>query len=254
VKALATALDGRVRFHRIQQARAHEYVADQIRRHIALRLIAPGESLPSERELTAMFGVGRPTIQLALRLLEHDHLVETRRGRAGGTFVSQPAEDAAVKEELIERTLRRRDEIEELLELRRTLEPRISALAAEARKKHDLVAMRRQLLGMSEAVTEPDYMRYDTQFHLAVARATRNRRFASAIEEIRAELNDVISLLPESDTWHGRISGEHEAILAAVEARDPEAAEAAMDRHVASSDQGIRAVLEVIRRWRGRKP
>jgi GntR family transcriptional regulator, transcriptional repressor for pyruvate dehydrogenase complex len=151
------------------------------------------------------------------------------------------------------RTLRRREEIEEVLELRRTLEPRISALAAAARKKHDLVAMRRQLLGMSEAVTEPDYMRYDTQFHLAVARATGNRRFASVIEEIRAELNDVISLLPESDTWHGRISGEHEAILAAVEARDPVAAEAAMDRHVASSDQGIRAVLEVIRRWRGRK-
>ncbi len=252
MKALTTALDDQVRFHRIQQVRAHEYVADQIRRHIALRLIAPGESLPSERDLTAMFGVGRPTIQLALRLLEHDHLVETRRGRAGGTFVAQPAEDFAVKEELILRTLRRRREIEELLELRRMLEPGVSSLAAEARKRHDLAAMRRQLLGMAEAASEPDYMRSDTQFHLAVARATGNRRFASAIEEIRAELNDVISLLPESDTWHGRISGEHEAIFAAVEARDPRAAEAAMDRHVANSDQGIRAVLEVIRRWSSR--
>jgi GntR family transcriptional repressor for pyruvate dehydrogenase complex len=249
MKALTTALDEQVRFHRIQQVRAHEYVADQIRRHIALRLIPPGESLPSERELTAMFGVGRPTIQLALRLLEHDHLVETRRGRAGGTFVSQPAEDSLVKEELILRTLRRRKEIGELLELRRLLEPGISSLAAQSRRKHDLAVMRRQLLGMAEAATEPDYMRFDTQFHLAVAHATGNRRFASAIEEFRAELNDVISLLPESDTWHGRISGEHEAIFAAVEARDPKAAEDAMDRHVASSDQGIRAVLEVIQRW-----
>ena len=252
MERLTAALDERVRFHRIQQVRAHEYVADQIRRHIALRLVGPGESLPSERELTAMFGVGRPTIQLALRLLEHDHLVETRRGRSGGTFVLQPAEDTAVKEELIVRTFGRRREIEELLELRHTLEPSISGLAAEARKQHDLAAMRRQLVGMSEAATEPDYMRYDTQFHLAVARATGNRRFVQAIEEIRAELNDVISLLPESDTWHGRISGEHEAIFAAVEARDPEAAEATMDRHVANSDQGIRAVLEVIRRWSSR--
>jgi len=248
---VSTALDERVHFHRIQPLRAHEYVAEQLRRHIALRLIAPGESLPSERELTAIFGVGRPTIQLALRLLEHDHLVETRRGRTGGTFVSQPAENAVVKEELILRTLRRRTEIEELLEFRRTLEPRVSSLAAEARKKDDLAAMRRQLLGMSEAVSEPEYMRLDTQFHLAVAHATGNRRLASAIEEIRAELNDVISLLPESDSWHRRLSGEHEAILTAVEAGDPESAEAAMDRHVASSDQGIRAALAVIRRWRG---
>ncbi len=249
--ARRSASDDRVRFHRIQQLRAHEYVAEQIRRHLALRLIAPGEALPSERELTAMFGVGRPTIQLALRVLERDHLVETRRGRAGGTFVSQPAEDALVMEELVLRILRRREEIEELLDYRRTLEPPVSALAAETRKKDDLAAMRRELAGMSSASTEPEYMHYDTQFHLAVARATGNRHFRRAIEEIRAELNDVISLLPESDSWHGRISGEHEAILAAVDARDPEAAEAAMDVHVANSDQGIRAVLAVIGRWRG---
>ncbi|MGH3040409.1 MAG: FadR/GntR family transcriptional regulator [Gaiellaceae bacterium] len=247
-----SASDDRVRFHRIQQLRAHEYVAEQIRRHLALRLIAPGEALPSERELTSMFGVGRPTIQRALQLLEGDHLVETRRGRTGGTFVSLPAEDSVVMEELILRILRRREEIEELLEYRRTLEPRVCALAAEARRKDDLAAMRRELAGMSSAVSEPDYMHHDTQFHLAIARATGNRRFGRAVEEIRAELNDVISLLPESDTWHRRISGEHEAILAALEARDGPAAEAAMDLHVANSDQGIRAALVVIRRWRGR--
>jgi len=57
-----------LRFERIHQVRAHEYVAEQIRRHIALRLIKPGEALPAERELAGMFGVGRPTIQHALRL------------------------------------------------------------------------------------------------------------------------------------------------------------------------------------------
>ena len=55
-----------LRFERIQQLRAHEYVAEQIRRHISLRLIKPGEALPAERELAGMFGVGRPTIQHAL--------------------------------------------------------------------------------------------------------------------------------------------------------------------------------------------
>src|SRR6202171_1423640 len=67
-----------LRFERIHQLRAHEYVAEQIRRHIALRLINPGESLPAERELAVMFGVGRPTIQHALRLLEAAGVVAGR--------------------------------------------------------------------------------------------------------------------------------------------------------------------------------
>src|SRR5204862_6805920 len=90
-------------FAPIQRLRAHEYVAEQIRRHIALRLICPGESLPSERELAAIFGVGRETIQHALRLLAQDGLLVARRGRRGGTFVSAPPEDTAAMEELMTR-------------------------------------------------------------------------------------------------------------------------------------------------------
>ena len=238
----------RVSFDPIQQLRAHEYVAEQIRRHIALRLVAPGESLPSERELAAMFGVGRPTIQHALRLLEADHLVEARRGRRGGTFVTRPSEGSPVMEELIARLLRRRDELEELLVYRRAVEPAIARLAARMRTEADLEAMRDTIAKMVEALTEPDYMRLDTEFHLAVARATRNRHLTHAIEEIRTQLNDALSLLPESETWHRRISGEHEAIVGAIRSRDAEAAEQAMGLHVAASELSVRALLSAIRR------
>jgi len=252
VTAQTTRRRPRVSFDPIQQLRAHEYVAEQIRRHIALRLVAPGESLPSERELAAMFGVGRPTIQHALRLLEADHLVEARRGRRGGTFVTRPSEGSPVMEELIARLLRRREELEELLVYRRAVEPAIARLAARMRTEADLEAMRDTIAKMVEALTEPDYMRLDTEFHLAVARATRNRHLTHAIEEIRTQLNDALSLLPESETWHRRISGEHEAIFDAIEAGDPDAAGAAAELHVASSDRGVRAVLAAIGRRRVR--
>ena len=238
----------RVSFDPIQQLRAHEYVAEQIRRHIALRLVAPGEALPSERELAAMFGVGRPTIQHAMRVLEADHLVEARRGRRGGTFVLEPTEDALVMEELIARLLRHRDELEELLVYRSTLEPAVSRLAAETRRRSDLQTMRRAIRNMVESTSEADYMRFDTEFHLAVARATRNRYLEQATEEIRMQLNDALSLLPESETWHRRISGEHEAIFDAIEVGDADAAEAETELHVANSDQGVRALLAAIRR------
>jgi GntR family transcriptional regulator, transcriptional repressor for pyruvate dehydrogenase complex len=237
-----------VEFEPIQQLRAHEYVAEQIRRHIALRLISPGESLPSERELAAIFGVGRPTIQHALRLLEADRLVEARRGRRGGTFVSEPAEDEGAMDELLARILRRRAELEEVLVYRRVLEPRVAREAASTRRKPDVAAITSAIESMTSATSDPDYMRYDTAFHLAIARATRNRFLVGAIEDMRLRLNDVVSLLPESDAWLRRLSTEHEEIARAIETRDEESAEAAMAQHVAASEQGVRAVLTAIRR------
>ncbi|HXW78232.1 MAG TPA: GntR family transcriptional regulator, partial [Acidimicrobiales bacterium] len=124
----------RQQFVPIRQQRAHEYVAEQIRRHIGLRLVAPGESLPSERELAAMFGVGRPTVQQALRVLESEHLVESRRGRSGGTFVVEPSGDSEVMEELAIRLLWHQREFYELLDYRLLIEPAVSRLAAQSRR------------------------------------------------------------------------------------------------------------------------
>lgn len=241
-----------VRFERIQQLRAHEYVAEQIRRHISLRLIKPGEALPAERELAAMFGVGRPTIQSALRMLEASGLVESRRGRSGGTFVSQRDLDSLASDELIVRVMRHRKELEDLLQYRSLMEPPVARAAAGARRAQDLAAMRAAVEGMVAATTEPEYMRHDTDFHIAIARATGNAIFTAAIVEIRMKLNDAMTLLPESDTWHRRISREHEMLLEAIERGDAERAELLMEQHVASSDQSLRAVFTAIRRraWR----
>lgn len=241
---------GAVRFDRIRQQRAHEYVAEQIRRHISLRLVSPGKALPPERDLARQFGVGRPTIQLALRLLEAEHLLEVRRGRTGGTFVSQPARNEEAAAELVARAMRGRDEIEELLEYRGTVEPIVARLAAERRRQPDLRAMRLEIRGMQSAATEGDYMRHDTQLHLAIAAATRNRFLARAVEDTRTGLNDVISLLPESDVWHARIEDEHGELIAAIERRDGDAAQQAMHEHIANSEQGVRAVLAAIGRRR----
>src|SRR5580704_10127373 len=202
-----------VRFERIRQVRAHEYVAEQVRRHIALRLIKPGEALPAERELAVMFGVGRPTIQHALRLLEAAGLVEARRGRTGGTFITGHDQDSLAADDLILRVMRHRKELEDLLLYRRLVEPAVARVAATTRRAADLAAMRRAIRGMVAATSEPDYMRHDTDFHIAVAQATGNTFLTHAIEEIRMRLNDAMTLLPESDAWHRRMEGEHEALF-----------------------------------------
>ncbi|TMD70169.1 MAG: FadR family transcriptional regulator [Chloroflexi bacterium] len=250
VKTNGSEIATGVRFERIQQLRAHEYVAEQIRRHISLRLIKPGESLPAERELAVMFGVGRPTIQNALRMLEAGGLVESRRGRSGGTFVTQRDNDSLAADELILRVMRHRKELEDLLQYRGLIEPAVARVAAGARRNPDLAAMRKAIQGMAAATTEPEYMRHDTDFHIAVARSTGNAVLTHAIEEIRMKLNDAMTLLPESDTWHRRISREHEELLEAIEAGDGRRAERLTEQHVANSEQSLRAVMAAIRRRR----
>jgi DNA-binding FadR family transcriptional regulator len=242
-----------VRFDRIQPMRAHESVAEQIRRHIALRLVRPGETLPSERELAEMFRVGRPTIQQALRLLEAHRLVEPRRGRHGGTFVRGPGQDSETMDGLITKLLVHSDELEELLVYRRVVEPAVTCYAAERRRKSDLDRMSRAMRGLQDATIESDVMRCDTEFHLAIAAATDNAHLMRCMEQVRFELNDALSLLPESDRWHRRIASEHEAIYEAVAARDAGTAEEAATAHAVNSAQGVRAVLAAIRRQRFNK-
>lgn len=248
----STDAEGQIQFERIKQLRAHEYVAEQIRRHIALGLIRPGDALPAERELAAMFGVGRPTIQHALRLLEADHLVGARRGRYGGTFVLDSEDDGALVVERMMQLLREADEIEELLVFRRCLEPQVAALAATTRRANDVRGLRRVTRGMKEAEAEADYMRLDTELHLAIAAATRNQFITHQIEEIRMRLNNVISLLPESERWHSRIDDEHEIIIDCIEARDADGAREAMDVHIAHSEQAVRAALRALAETRRR--
>jgi DNA-binding FadR family transcriptional regulator len=237
------------RFKPIKPLRAHEYVAEQIRRHIALRILQPEECLPSERELAVMFGVGRPTMQQALRLLEAEGLVQARRGRNGGTFVLRPAGDAAAAD-LMARILHHLAEIEDLLVYRSVIEPAIAKRAASSRRSSDLTAMTRATHAMAKAETEFEYMRADTEFHLAVAAATHNPLLVRAIEELRTGLNDVMTLLPESDTWHRLVDAEHEAIAAAIEAGDEKKALSVTESHVTNSEQGVRAVLAGLRRGR----
>jgi GntR family transcriptional regulator, transcriptional repressor for pyruvate dehydrogenase complex len=238
----------------IRQQRAHEYVAEQIRRHIGLRLVAPGESLPSERELATIFGVGRVTVQQALRILESEHLVESRRGRSGGTFVIEPSEDSEVMEELAIRLLWHQRELYELLDYRLLIEPAVCQLAAQSRRNEDLQRIRQALDGMASASTESDYMRLDTDFHIAIAGATRNRYLTEASERIRSGLNDALSLLPESATWHRQLSAEHEAIFTAIAQQDSASAESASRLHVENSNTGVRAVLSVMRSRVARRP
>jgi GntR family transcriptional repressor for pyruvate dehydrogenase complex len=231
-------------FGAIEQQRAHEYVAEQIRRQIGLGIIAPGEALPPERELARLFGVGRVTIQLAIGTLEADRLITTRRGRSGGSFVLAPAEQHGSLDFRLLEVAQSAGLIGEAIDFREVVEPAAARTAARSRTKRDLAAIGTVADNMAAAGTDSEFMREDTAFHLAIARATGNRFLVEAIEQGRLHLNAVLALLPDSQAWHQKSVKEHEAILDAVARRDPDMAHDMMYEHVKGTARSVRALLK----------
>jgi len=233
-------------FERIAQLRAHEYVAEQIRRQIGLRLIPTGGSLPSERDLAALFGVGRATVQQAVRLLEAERLVESRRGRHGGTFVIAPSSDDLAMDYLLVRLRREAGRVKDALVFRRRVETLAAELAATQRRKPELREIEATSARAESAENDIEFMMHDTQFHLAIARSARNSFILESIERLRLVLNDALTALPATELWYERSRREHAAIRDAIKARDGKAASAAMARHVESTERSIRALLAAL--------
>ena len=234
-------------FRPVEQLRAHELVAEQIRRQIALRLVSPGQSLPPERELARLFGVGRATVQQAIELLEREQLLESRRGRSGGTFVVGVAQGNETPVGVLDRVRMQRKTILEALVFRAELEPAAAAAAAGERSQPDLAAIRAACHAAAGTEDDAEFMEHDTELHLALGRATRNRYFAETLERLRLVLNDALVALPDSALWHARSNREHEALLDALETGDGRAARKAMQVHVAHTDQSVRALLAALR-------
>jgi DNA-binding FadR family transcriptional regulator len=235
-----------LRFDPIEQVRAHEYVAEQIRRQLVLRLVAPGHALPPERELARMFAVGRATVQRAIADLEAEGLVERRRGRTGGTFARETPSGQRGLGRILGKLRKNRGLIEEALAFRLDVEPAAAGLAARERKDVDVTRMAAACRRAAEARTDAGFMQHDTDFHLAVARATRNRFYLREIERLRIVLDGPLVVLPDSGLWHARSNQEHEAIVRAVRNGEERAARAAMRLHVEHTDRSIKALLHAL--------
>lgn len=230
----------------VAQPRAHEYVAEQIRRVILLRLAAPGGRLPYEQELAAALGVSRTTVTQALRALEQEGLVEVRRGRGGGVFtrvVSTDGEDPEVARELRDT----RGEILAAAEARAMVEPAVAALAGE-RMTGDALERLEALNSEMRASGADDhrFMGADTAFHMALAAAAGNPLLADVMERIRLALTRALEVLPDSPAWHERSIAQHAELIAALRAGDGPAARRAAARHLKDTERALRLMLKTV--------
>jgi GntR family transcriptional repressor for pyruvate dehydrogenase complex len=209
--------------------------------------LAAGQKLPTEAAIMEEFGVSRTVVREAISKLQASGLVATRHGV--GTFVVGLGDAAPFRippEQL--GTLR---DVIAVLELRIGVETEAAALAAQRRTPENLAAMRAALAAFVLALEEGrDAVGPDFQFHLEIARATLNRHFAELMNSLgaqiipRARLQTAEPLTPDRRDYLRRVNGEHDSILDAISAQDPEAARAAMRTHLANSRERRRRAAE----------
>jgi GntR family transcriptional regulator, hexuronate regulon transcriptional repressor len=209
------------------QDRLYQDVARDLLEELAAGRYAVGGRLPAERELAAKYNVSRPTVREAIIALEVQGLVEVRVG-SGAYVLRLPG-----KEDLPGFNIT----AFELTEARLLFEGEAAALAATQIGDEELAGIELLVEAIAQENLEPDGAeRADREFHLAIARATRNTAIFEAIEH----LWDLRSTSPEAALLHEKarranikpVVDEHTAILDALRARDPAAARAAMRSHL----------------------
>jgi DNA-binding FadR family transcriptional regulator len=210
-------------------------LATRIREQILSGVFAQGQPLPNERDLAIQTGLGRGTIREALRVLENQGLIETRPGRNGGSVVCRPGRRPLV--DTIETFIRGHQlRMEALLEARAGVEPAAARYAAIHHEARDLEKLRDAQQRLAHAIERrdlPGYLRANADWHLAVVHASHNElliafmtAIAGAVHAATAEDNF------NSDEVQQDTLRAHARILDAILARDADAAERRMRRHV----------------------
>src|SRR4051794_1615457 len=159
---------------------ASDKVAAEIRAHVSRARLRPGDRLGREEDLARQFGVSRPTLREALRLLSSTHLVRASKGRGGGIFVAATPEEgigrnvsATVASMLAANSI----DFDELIETRMLMEVPLAGLAAQRAGPDDVEALEEIL---READGRPNGLEEaDGRLHSMIGEIAGNRLTAA---------------------------------------------------------------------------
>lgn len=215
-----------------------EQVAAQLAEQISKGQWLPGERLPSESDLCAALGIGRSTLREALKSLAFVGLVQMRPGE--GTYVvdgTRPLIDRVNARGL----LKTEKDLDDLGETRLILETELAALAAERMDAADFESLDQILAQMERSLRNGghDYAELDVEFHLAVAKGSKNRLLHQLLAPIRETLQEFIAKSQELPGIKQSAHNHHAKIVAALKQRDPDKARKAMRAHLKTCEKAF---------------
>jgi GntR family transcriptional regulator, transcriptional repressor for pyruvate dehydrogenase complex len=214
----------------IQKSSISDDIVQQIMKQISTGNLRPGQRLPSERDLCKSFNAGRSSLREALRCLSIMGVLTARIGEGtsvamdGGKFLETVMQWCFITEKY---------DIKNLMELRIALEGLAAARSAQRATDDDIQNMENLISRMQTSVNDPKrFGALDLQFHLGIARSSKNQAIFDLVSLIRGQLARALSAVLVLPDARPLSIDEHTAILKAVKRRNAEAARKAMQAHL----------------------
>lgn len=217
-------------------------IADRFVTAIALGQFVPGQKLPNVRELAVLLEVSPTTVREALGRLSALGYVTVRRGRSGGTFVTDqwgPESDAMVRNALEPEWAR----LESLLDFRSLIEQQIARSAAQRSTKQDARRIKAALLAYERAGTDRESSRTaDLEVHQSIAIAARNPHLVDLSLRVRHDVSLGFEAEPYNATVRQRALHQHPLLAHAVCDHEPELAAHLAAEHFSLTEKTLRTL------------
>ncbi|WGI25080.1 FCD domain-containing protein [Halomonas alkaliantarctica] len=237
----AQYINSNTAFIRLRQEGRTDEVARKLIEAIELGLFAEGQQLPSESELALQLGVATVTLREALVTLRQRGMIETRRGRNGGSFVRAPVE---LPEELLLQRLSDMSgpDLRDIGDEQIAISGTAARLAAKrsSHEQHERIAQ--HIESLSRATSRLARHRADARFHIEVAAAAQSLRLTNTEMRLQSEVGELLWMEAASGGNAREIEQEHRAILQALITGDSVLAGALTEAHIS---RGIKRLLSI---------
>lgn len=223
---------------RVRVPRTADIVAQDLRRQIVRGELNEGDALPPENSLMEFFGVSRPTLREALRVLEAEMLIIVHRGSHGGARVQIPSSDVAARYAgfVLEH---RGVDLADVYQARAIIEPPCARIVAAERTPDDLAHIWDAVREAEEANKTEDAVlavRVQNGFHSLIVELARNETTAVLWGMLRHLIDSVTVSRVEREATHlgGR---SHRRLAELIEAQDADGAEQLWRKHLTESSR-----------------
>jgi GntR family transcriptional regulator, transcriptional repressor for pyruvate dehydrogenase complex len=226
-------------FSPIVGGRAFEEVIDQVTYAIRAGHYRPGDRLPRIEELSQSFGVSKPTVVEALKMLTKAGVLSTKRGATGGITVLS----ADIPPSLLGLSRHRPATLADLLEARRAIEMQLALLAGERATEEDFEVLAEAVRLQKTTGSEDDAtaLYHDQLFHYAMGRAARSEVLATYQHDVLEQLAICVHGHPNLSEEPRSGTEMHERTLEALLSRDADRILWAMNEHLAAGERRARS-------------
>ncbi len=215
---------------------------DKIKEMIVSGALGPGDRLPKEADLAERLGLSRNSLREAVKALSIIKVLDVRQG--DGTYVTSLSPDLLLESLSFVVDFHRDDTVLQFLEVRRILEPAATALASRRMTDSEIAKLQRVLDELGASPSVEALVSNDLEFHRAIASGSGNAALCSLIDGLSGPTT-------RARIWRGltqegavdKTREQHQAIVDAIAAREPELARSWATVHIAGVEEWLRQAL-----------